>query len=258
MLVSSAAFAVPSTGQQYEVRIDDTGTAGSTTFEIVYVTANNTGTNTLTWTRGQDGTSPHNFAAGATVTTTVGNATLVGMFPVKLEEQLVGGGAAHDPAAPAASITFYNPLPTGYRHLEIEWYARGDTAATSTGILLRFNNDSAANYDTQKLWGNAATTTAAESLAATSIAAADMPANTATAAYFGTGRILIPHYAGTTGNKTAVSNYGYFTANTTGTGFSQQNIGKWRTTATAITRLDLIPAAGNFASGSLFILRGMA
>jgi hypothetical protein len=32
--------------------------------------------------------------------------------------------------------------------------------------------------------------------------------------------------------------------------------GKWRTVATSITRIDLIPSTGNFIIGSLFTLRG--
>lgn len=173
-----------------------------------------------------------------------------GTIPVKIDDQLLGGSAA--------SVTFApNPLPTGFRHLLIEWYARGDTAATSAGVQLRFNNDTAANYDNQTLRGTAATASAAENLGATSIKIGSIPANTATANYFGQGSCKVFHYNGTTGNKLATGDSFIFTANTTGTGFTDRNDGKWRTAATAITRLDIFPSAGNFVAGSVFTLWGI-
>src|SRR6266566_7780434 len=56
-----------------------------------------------------------------------------GTVPVKIDDQLLGAGAA--------SITFLNPLPTGFRHLLVEWYARGDAAAATIDLFLRLNGD---------------------------------------------------------------------------------------------------------------------
>lgn len=78
-LVSSAGFPVPATGQQYTVRIDTTPI--STVYEYALVTGNNTGTNTLTVTRGQYGTSAQSFATGATVSYVLTWEQLTAMFP---------------------------------------------------------------------------------------------------------------------------------------------------------------------------------
>jgi hypothetical protein len=166
---------------------------------------------------------------------------------VKIAESVLG--------VAAASVVF-SSIPSTYRHLLLEWYARGDTAAASTNILLRINNDAAANYDWQRMLAAAATQTDSESLGATSIYCGDIPANTATAAYFGGGAIDVPGYASTTGGKIVIVRNFAMTANTTGTGTVYVTGGKWRTTATAINRLDLLPGAGNFAAGSIFSLYG--
>lgn len=175
--------------------------------------------------------------------------TSYGTVPVKIDDQLLGAGAA--------SITFVNPLPTGFRHLLIEIYARGDTAATNVRVVIKFNNDSAANYDTQEYYASAATNNPSESLGVANPQPALIPANTATANYFGVASIRIPHYQSTVGNKVAISEWGMASANTTGTGFRGMTMTKWRTAGTAITRIDLSPLAGNFVAGSLFTLWGI-
>ena len=155
----------------WPMRLDDPTLS---TTEIVFVTSVNVGANQVTVTRAQEGTSaalfPVNSTGGNEFTAqaiadalvrldtavsqtltgplvippkigVVAPATSYGTLPVKLDDQLLG--------ASTASITFLNPLPTGFRHLLIEWFARGDTVATSTPLILRFNNDSGANYDYQ-------------------------------------------------------------------------------------------------------------
>jgi len=175
--------------------------------------------------------------------------TAYGTVPVKIDDQLLG--------APAASITFVNPLPTGFRHLLIEWYARGDTAAVSTNLNLRFNNISTATYDYETLRGNSATASAFDAQAQTAATLGGIPASTATANYFGTGQARIFHYQGTVGNKVVISNSTYFTSDAAGGDFAESWNNKWRTTGTAITRIDLLAAAGNFIAGSLFTLWGI-
>jgi hypothetical protein len=169
----------------------------------------------------------------------------------RIDRQLLGAGAA--------SITFTNPLPTipAYDNLEIAYYARGDTAAATTTISIKFNNVATATYDWQTVFNNAAATAAAaEFFAQNSIQLGTIPANTATAGYFGIGRFIIPNHAGNVGNK-SISGQSFY-ADTDATLHNQvHNVaGKWRTTATPITRIDLIPGAGNFVTGSLFTLRG--
>lgn len=169
--------------------------------------------------------------------------------PVKIDDQIL--------AATATTITFTNPLPTNFRHLLIEWYARGDNAATNIKIGLRFNNISTATYDWQIVQGSAAAAAGVESIGATSIQAGTIPAATATANYFGGGSIKIFHYQGAVGNKVAIGESGFSLADTTTNQFYQGVMGKWRTTATAVTRIDLIASAGNFIIGSVFTLWGI-
>jgi hypothetical protein len=169
--------------------------------------------------------------------------------PVKIDDQLL--------AAPAASITFLNPLPTGFRHLLIEWYARGDSAVTVQGIQLRFNNISTATYDFTFTRGTNNVASSGFTAAQTALVLGAIPGLNATAAYFGQGSARVQHYNGAVGNKLVVANSYMMSADTAGTDFNDQYSGKWRTTATAVTRLDLLPAAGNFVTGSLFTLWGI-
>jgi hypothetical protein len=187
-----------------------------------------------------------NHTAGDSVKLIFSYAAAKNMFSTKIDEQSPTG----------TTFAFLNPLPTGYRNLRIEWQARGDTAAASTQIWLRFNGDAAGNYDFQSIEGSGATAAAGEGLAQLAIIIGEMPAGTSTAAYGGGGTVIVPNYAGAVFNKVAVANFGMFTANTTGTGSSKQRIGKWRTTATAITRLDVSAQAGSFVTGSIFTLYG--
>lgn len=248
------------------------------------VTGNNTATNVLTWTPGVDGTSAIALGNASTVTEVVTkqviNATMVrldtgasqtltgplvvpysgtastaatswGSFPVKLDEQLL--------ASTASSVTFVNPLPTGFRHLAIEWYARGDTGSVNTAVTLRFNNDSAANYDWQSFdQQGTSTTVPTEHLGDTGIGIGQVPAASATANYFGQGRAEIYYYQSAVGNKLAMSDGAWAESNLTGAAARLMNrCGKWRTVGTPVTRLDLLPAAGHFIIGSLFTLWGI-
>ena len=277
-LAASALF--DASGKQYIVRADD---SASTAYMYCLVTGNNTGTNVLTWTEGVDGTSAIALGNASTVTEVITKKTIndtmvrldvgasqtltgplvipmaasgstaptsYGSTLVKIDDQLL--------ASTASSITFVNPLPTGFRHLLIEWYARGDTAAASASILMRFNNDSTANYDTEVMKCSGASVSASESLGATSMTITDnMPAASATANYFGSGEVKVKHYGGTVGDKLCIGLSVTSLSNATNNQSLENWLGKWRTTATAITRIDLLPSAGNFVSGSLFTLYGI-
>lgn len=143
-----------------------------------------------------------------------------------------------------------------YAHLLIVAYARGDTAALSTSLMARFNGDTAANYDYQIQDASAATKLANESFAQTSALAGRIPANTAGANLFSANIIFIPHYAGSSNNKVALSissiKVGTSTSNLTVTMAG----GFWRSSA-AINQVTLLPAAGNFVSGTRVTVYGM-
>src|SRR5688572_24681195 len=69
-------------------------------------------------------------------------------MPVILGETSLG--------ASAASIT-YSGLPSGWKHLYLAGYSRGDAVATNVAVNVRFNSDSGANYDYQYMLASGAT-----------------------------------------------------------------------------------------------------
>lgn len=168
-------------------------------------------------------------------------------LPVRLADSTLGGSAA--------SIDLQS-IPQIYAHLFLECYLRGDTAAASTSVILRLLNDYSASHDYQYLQGNGTTIPVNEAFGQTSIFAGYCPANTADANLFNATTIDIPHYANTANNK-AVS---IETAHKSGTGSLAMNIivvaGFYRSSA-AVTRVTILPAAGNFVAGSRVTLYGM-
>jgi hypothetical protein len=159
--------------------------------------------------------------------------------------------------ASAPSIDFSGIAAT-LTHLLIVYYLRSDAATTNDNLLIRFNNDSGANYDMQADRAFAATPAANEALAATSInctsclCGANAPANV-----FAGGTIEIHNYANASNNKTASVVGGSKGGTTTGTLIASRIAGFWRSSA-AINRVTLLPATGNFVTGSLATLYGLA
>lgn len=164
-----------------------------------------------------------------------------------LADNLLGGSAAN--------IDFTG-IVGGYAHLMIVGQVRCDNAATQL-VVVRFNNDATANYDSEVVTGTAAVAAAGETLGATGISVGTAPGTGATAGYFNGFTALIPNYAGTTSNKVLASLNMSKTSNASGAQSAQFNIGGWRTTATAITRLTFLPAAGNFIAGTRITVYGM-
>lgn len=168
-----------------------------------------------------------------------------------------GTGAIYDTTlgASAASIDVTGIVAT-YAHLRVVVYARGDTAAASVTTLLRFNNDASAIYDWQTTQANNATLTATASIGATSVQLGQCAAGTATANIFDAGEIVIPHYAGTTNQKSATALSGFKGAATLGAFGSQTTVGWWRSVA-AINRVTVFPSAGNFVAGTRLTIYAM-
>jgi hypothetical protein len=150
--------------------------------------------------------------------------------------------------ASAASIDVTG-ISNTYAHLMVTLYARGDTAATTAAVAMRFNGDAATNYDYQQLRGQAAAASAGETFAATIVYIGDCPANTAGANLFGATEVFIPHYAGSTNNKQTVTITTTKTATTTGTLAVNVFGGSWRSNA-AINQITFFPTAGNFVAGT--------
>ena len=172
-----------------------------------------------------------------------------GMLPVKILEEITLD-------APAASVTFsgitgnislWDSLASvTSRHLVVVVNAISDEAADSRDLNLQFNGDGAGNYNWQRLTGIAGADAAFVSSGTTSIQAGAIPA-TNFANAFGGGTILIPHAFNTSNHKSIISL----------TGAAEERIvastGRWADTD-AIDIILLYPDAGNFDTGSTFIL----
>lgn len=153
-------------------------------------------------------------------------------------------------ALAAASIDTGAIIPSGYAHLEIWVYARDDTATNGiNGLLVRFNNDSGANYDRQSLVGINATASASASVAQTSMNVGVCVGGGSGANLFGETAIKVAHYAGTANNKVCVVQAAAKSGTTTAELFTAHVAGFWRSNA-AITRVTVLPASGNFAAGT--------
>lgn len=157
-----------------------------------------------------------------------------------------------------ASSLDITSIPGTFAHLEIFLYARGATAASSTGVVVRFNNDSGANYDWHQLAGaGTVSATLTEAVAATSAQVGAMAAASAPANLF-TGMVInVQHYAGATNQKVALARTAMKQANSAGNIYNLSNSVHWRSAA-AINRITLIPGAGDFAIGTRVTIRGVA
>jgi hypothetical protein len=148
----------------------------------------------------------------------------------------------------AASIDITG-IPTTYAHLRLLLYLRGDNASTTVQGLVRFNNDSAANYQTQYVQGNAAAASAGESLSGTSLGLVTAPAASVGGNVFGGAVVDILSYANSTNQKVVQSAFSYRTGGSTGQGFVGSVTGWWATGA-AINRITILASVGNWLAGS--------
>lgn len=189
--------------------------------------------------------------AGPGVATTAAHSDVltagnVGLY--KIAESVLSGSVA--------TVSFAS-IPSTYRNLVLDWYTRGDVAATSTGMAGQLNADTGANYDWMQLGsaGSGATTPAGV-IADGAFQFGDTTASTAPANTFGGGRLVIFNYAGAVGHKVcsfqAASKTAVAVANLVWMGGSVW----WRNTA-PITSLLVFPrGGGNFITGCSMQLYG--
>lgn len=155
-----------------------------------------------------------------------------------------------------ASIDFQS-ISSSFAHLKLLFYGQS-TAGSS--LLMRFNNDSAGNYDVQGVGGSATFvgSPAADTFEtfATTSAPPGFISSTSSANMFCGYEIFIPHYTNSANNKCMFSEY----AAKFGTGSQQLNVGVrsgyWRSNS-AINRITLLASSGNLAAGSFATLMAM-
>lgn len=148
-------------------------------------------------------------------------------------------------------------LDQTYKHLKLVAQLRGAEAAENVAPLVRFNNDSGANYKWTFIYtatnaGSAFATL--ESDGTTSARIGLCPANSADAGSAVTVEMLISSYAGTTFWKQLV--YHGISSNISNVAHEFNGGGSWQSTA-AITRVTLLPDVGNWLAGSRLTIYGL-
>lgn len=153
----------------------------------------------------------------------------------------VGGAASFD----------LQSIDQNYIGLHLSGSVRCDNPAQESCNLL-FNNDTGANYDYETAGGTGGLATNAESLSQTAGFVIIMPTSGDGAGAVATFDMFIPNYTGTTFWKAA-----YVIGGVHGTSMQVRTIyNQWRSTA-AISRITLVPSAGNFVQGSHVTLWGV-
>lgn len=174
--------------------------------------------------------------------------TQLNLLPIRIADTTLGS---------SQSSIDLSSLPGNFAHLLIVASCRGDSVAPSQQMLLRLNGDSAANYDYWNLKSGSAITVTDIQPGATSIVLGEFPCANAPAAVFGSHVIEILDY--TNGSKqravhcSSVAKLG----TSTGQGVLYDAAGHWRS-ASAVTEITIIPAAGNFVTNSRLTVYGLA
>jgi|ERR1041385_4783644 hypothetical protein len=233
VLQSTSGFPAPLSFQQFSAIILDSGNPAwdpdnplATPYEYVFCTGNNTGTNTLTITRGQEGTTGHAFSAGATVAGIMLPSDFTASFPQKLGENTLTGLST-------TLGTF--TIPSGWRSLRIKGNAQGNGAQVNIGV--QFNGDTGNNYSYLHIFSaGAGPNGPAATIGNNAVIAV------ASNGFSTSWEASIPNYAGTVlVNKPVASTYST-------QGFVGVLAGYWNQSS-AITSVSII-ASGNCITGS--------
>jgi hypothetical protein len=171
-------------------------------------------------------------------------AAQLNLLPIRLADSGVLGGSQ-------ASIDFTS-IPSVFTHLRVFVQGRGD-AAGLTELRIRFNNDSAGNYDYENLNGIGAVSGSGSSASQNAGHCGYLVAATGEASVASQSEILIASYAGTTFKKSWVSTNGAISVSVADA--TSILAGRWNSTA-AINRITLLPTTGNFLAGTRATLVG--
>lgn len=175
-----------------------------------------------------------------------GSTPANGYGPVLLSEKVL--------TTTSASETISLPS-SGYRDIKIIVRGRGDTAATTTQLRIRFNGDTGSNYDSMYIAGlNGAVSSSTAN--GTSINGGDFPAATASANFLATCELIVYDYIGTTFYKGGVGLANARWGTTTATADLLELGYTWRSTS-AISSVTVFPSAGNFISGTIISIYGI-
>lgn len=150
--------------------------------------------------------------------------------------------------APTGTQARFSSIPSGFRHLVVEYQCRTNLAANLFEELqILFNSDSGTNYDYSRSGAAASTNQAG-------LKSFFASASTALANAAGIGRIFIPNYSGTTFYKAARTDWFYVGSSLAS---AEYNSGLWHNTAAINDVIINTVSGGSFLSGSIFTLYGI-
>ena len=163
---------------------------------------------------------------------------------IKIASNTVGSGGV-------SSVTF-SSIPSTYTDLIL--FSSVRCTAAEDSFYLRFNNDSGSNYSWRRFLGDGSSASSSGATGNVQIPNQFMAESSYTANTFSNNMAYIPNYASS--NMKSVS---LDSVNETNATNPRMNIaaGLWSGTA-AITQVNLIPGAGNFAQYSTFTLYGIS
>ena len=163
---------------------------------------------------------------------------------------------------PASSVDF-SSIPATYENLMVTFLARGSaTGSEAIPIYARLNNDSGSNYGWHWSYatGNSGgLATGAGASAVTTMQVGYIADSSAETSHPGAGTLTIPGYARTVFVKAVQATWSFlpfyqYSNNKGRSGFASAT---WNNTA-AVNQITLYPSAGNFVTGSVFTLYGIA
>ena len=155
-------------------------------------------------------------------------------------------------AGGTSTITF-SSIPSTFKHLQVRLLARGTNASNSVDVFIKYNGSTSTYYRGHQLYGEGTTAYASADSATGSGYAAYIQGSSNTASAFGAAVIDILDYTNTNKNKVSRSLTGY-DSNTNGIILLRSSL--WQTTS-AITQIEFVCSAGNFAEYSKFALYGI-
>lgn len=159
----------------------------------------------------------------------------------------------------SASPVTFSSIPATYTHLQLKWHCRTTSGNTSDNVTMQVNGDTGANYDWQIFTGTNTTAASTPGIGQTAILCGTAVGGTGTAGFFSNGELDIQGWSQAASGHTLTVN-GKWYACWSGTAATSQvgTMGGLWVPSGVPTSLSLQPAAGTFASGSVFSLYGFS
>jgi hypothetical protein len=155
-------------------------------------------------------------------------------------------------AGGSSTVTF-SSIPSTYTHLQIRAITRDSRVAGNSDATIRFNGDTAANYNAHNFSAEGTTIYSGAYVSATNINIGNQPALNSLANVFGGSIIDILDYTNTNKFKTIRCTTSY---DVNGGGWVNIGSGTWRSTST-ITSITFTPLASPYVQYSSFALYGI-